>query len=133
MRLPFLKLNQLRQIFFKLKSMQSLPIINKSYEAYKAIIDINHTLTKRWLYSLGISLENSILDCMENLVMAKNAPKPLKAGYLIKASAKLEISVLKLRLLLELKLCNETKVFQVQAQVEEVGRMLGGWLKSVKS
>lgn len=113
--------------------MQSLPIINKSYEAYKAIIDINHTLTKRWLYSLGISLENSILDCMENLVMAKNAPKPLKAGYLIKASAKLEISVLKLRLLLELKLCNETKVFQVQAQVEEVGRMLGGWLKSVKS
>ena len=65
--------------------------------------------------------------------MAKNAPKPLKAGYLIKASAKLETSMLKLRLFLEFKLTNETKVFQIQAHMEEIGRMLGGWLKSVQS
>lgn len=63
--------------------------------------------------------------------MTKNAPKPLKIGYLIKAGAKLETATLKLRLLLELKLCNETKVFQVQAQLEEIGRMLGGWMKSL--
>jgi hypothetical protein len=38
-----------------------------------------------------------------------------------------------LRLLLELKLCNETKIFQTQAQMEETGRMLGGWLKAAQS
>ncbi len=65
--------------------------------------------------------------------MAKNAPKPIKGGYLLQASAKLETATLKLRLLLELKLANETKIFQIQAQMEEVGRMLGGWLKSVQS
>ena len=95
----------------------SLPIINKIYESYKDIIELNHKLTKRWRYSLGLSLENSILDCMENLVMAKNAPKPMKAGYLISAGAKLEIARLKLRLLLELKLANETKIFQLQAKL----------------
>ncbi|PIZ73845.1 hypothetical protein COY07_01550 [Candidatus Peregrinibacteria bacterium CG_4_10_14_0_2_um_filter_43_11] len=63
--------------------------------------------------------------------MAKNAPKPMKAGHLIKASAKLEITMLKLRLPLELKLVNETKIFQTQAQTEEIGRMLGGWIKSL--
>jgi len=130
-RLPLRKANQLNQIFFKLKSM-SLPIINKIYEAYKDIVEANHCLTKRWLYSLGFSLENSVLDCMENLIMAKNAPKPLKSGYLIQASAKLETSILKLRLFLEMELVSETRVFQVQAQMEEIGRMLGGWLKSVK-
>ncbi|MBU1092747.1 four helix bundle protein [Patescibacteria group bacterium] len=109
----------------------SLPIINKTYEIYKNIVSINDTLTKRWRYSLGASLENSVLDLMENLIMTKNAPKPLKIGYLIKAGAKLETATLKLRLLLELKLCNETKVFQVQAQLEEIGRMLGGWMKSL--
>ncbi len=109
----------------------SLPIINKSYKAYKAIIEINHALTKRWFHSLGQSLENSILDLLENLVMAKNAPKPFKASYLIKATGKLETATLKLRLLLELRLCNETKIFQVQAQMEEIGRMLGGWRKSL--
>lgn len=80
---------------------------------------------------MGISLENSVLDLLENLIMAKNAPKPLKAGYLIKASAKLETATLKLRLLLELKLTNETKIFQLHSQMEEIGRMLGGWRKSV--
>lgn len=65
--------------------------------------------------------------------MAKNAPKPLKAGYLIKASSQLEISTLKLRLILELALVNETKIFQAQTILAEIGRMLGGWLKSVQS
>ena len=65
--------------------------------------------------------------------MAKSAPKTLKAAYLLKGMGKLEISVLKLRLLLELKLVNETKLFQLQTQLAEIGRQLGGWLKSVQS
>ena len=43
---------------------------------------------------------------MENLIMAKNAPKPLKTGYLIRASGKLEVARLKLRLFLELRGCH---------------------------
>ncbi len=111
--------------------MESLSIINRTYEVYKGIVEINHGLTKRWLYSLGLSLENSVLECMENLIMAKNAPKPVKAGYLIRANSKLEVTRLKLRLFIELKLAKETQIFQLQAKLEEVGRMLGGWLKSL--
>jgi len=109
-----------------------VPVINKTYEVYKQIIDANNHLTKRWRYSLGLSLENSVLSLLENLIMAKNATKPFKAPYLIKASSQLEISRLKLRLMLEFKLVNETKIFQLQAKLREIGRMLGGWLKSVK-
>jgi len=47
------------------------------------IVDINSHLEKRWRYSLGQSLENSILTLLQELVMAKNAPKPLKSSYLI--------------------------------------------------
>jgi len=110
--------------------MDSLPIINKTYEVYKNLVDINHKLNKRWAYSLGLSVENSVLALLELLIMAKNAPKTLRAGYLIKASASQEITVLEIRLLLELQLVNETRVFQLQAQLEEIVRMLGGWLKS---
>jgi len=66
-------------------------------------------------------------------IMAKNAPKPAKAQYLIKANAMLEIITLKLRLLLDLKLANETKIFQLQSETAEIGRMLGGWLKSMQN
>jgi len=65
--------------------------------------------------------------------MAKSAPKTLKSAYLLKGMGKLEISILKLRLLLEFKLVNETKLFQLQSKLAEIGRMLGGWLKSVQS
>lgn len=65
--------------------------------------------------------------------MAKNAPKALKGSYLIKSSALLEVTTMKMRLLLEFKLVNETRIFQQQAKLAEIGRMLGGWLRSTHS
>ena len=113
--------------------MDTLPIINRVYEVYKAVVDIISHLEKQWRYGLGQSLENTILNLLENLIQAKNAPKPVKIGYLLKASADLEIARLKLRLFLELKLANETKIFQAQSRLEEIGRQLGGWIKSLNT
>jgi hypothetical protein len=113
--------------------MEELPIINRTYEVYKSIIDINNHLEKRWRYSLGMSLENSVLSLLQELIMAKNAPKPLKSSYLIKDSSYLEISVLKLRLFLEMEIANKTKIFQTQSKLAEIGRMLGGWIKSLNA
>jgi len=96
-------------------------------------MDLNTNLPKNHRYALGTSLANSILEILENLILAKNAPKSLKAAYLLKASSQLEIAMLKLRLYLELKLANETKIFQMQSILAEVGRMLGGWLKATQS
>lgn len=90
-------------------------------------------MEKRWRYSLGQSTEQSVLDCLGELIMAKNAPKQLKAGYLIRASSHQETAILKLRLGLELKTANETQIFQAQSALQEIGRMLGGWLKSVNA
>jgi len=113
--------------------MEELSIINRTYEVYKSIIDINDHLEKRWRYSLGMSLENSVLSLLQELIMAKNAPKPLKSSYLIRAGSHLEVSILKLRLFLEMKIANETKIFQTQSKLAEIGRMLGGWIKSQNS
>jgi hypothetical protein len=65
------------------------------------------------------------------LITAKNAPKPMKSAYLIKALTAQEIATLKLRLYLELKLVNETKIFQTQSSLRDIGRMSGGWYKSL--
>lgn len=94
---------------------------------------MNDHADKRWRYSLCISLENTLLQTLEQTIMAKNAPKHLKAQYLIKASSHNEIVIFKLRLFLELKIANETKTFQAQALGAEIGRMLGGWLRSLNT
>jgi len=113
--------------------MDVLPIINQTYDIYKTTVEINSRLEKRWRFNFGKELEASVLEYLEILIMAKNAPKPMKVGFLLNGVAKLEIITLKFRLMLELKLVNETQIFQTQAKLAEIGRMLGGWLKAVQS
>jgi hypothetical protein len=112
---------------------ESLPVIALVYKLYKQVVELNDKLPKTQRYGIGISLENSTLSLMEQLIMAKNAPKAMKASYLIQAVSQQEIATMKLRLLLELKIANETKVFQAQSNLRDIGRMTGGWLKSVNT
>lgn len=111
-------------------SAATLPIIEKTYSAYKQLVAANRKLEKTYRYGLGVSTDQSMLNLLELLFMAGHAPKAQKAAYLLKARTVLEVLRLKLRLYLELKLTNETKLFQMQADLEETGRMLGGLLKS---
>lgn len=109
--------------------MESLPIILRTYDAYKSISEISAHCEKKWRYSLGASTEKTTLELLEQLILAKNAPKQMKISFLLTASSQQEILLFKLRLFLELKCANETRIFQTQAAVREVGRMLGGWIK----
>lgn len=88
-------------------------------------------MTKERRYTLGNSTENTLLTLIEQLCLAQAAPKLHKRTYLQRANAQLDILRLKLRLCLELKLANETRLFQSQAMCQDIGRMLGGWMKSV--
>ncbi len=109
----------------------SLPIIEKLYSTYKLLATLNAKLDKRWRYGLGAETERSCLALIELLLMAAYAPKSHKSTYLTKAQAVLDSLRLKFRLYLELDLAGETQLFQLQKHLEEAGRMLGGWAKSV--
>ena len=111
--------------------MDELPIINSSYEFHKKLVDMTTRIEKRFRYSLAGKIEELSLSLIELLIMAKHAPKTLKAGYLIKSVAYLETIRLMLRLMLELGCVEETAVFKLQEQAAETGRMLGGWLRSL--
>lgn len=110
---------------------ESLSIINRTYEAYKAVIKLTHYLEKRWRFTIGASIEESLLALLQELIMAKNAPRPLKAAYLIQAGGHLEVCSFKLRLCMEVAAQNPTTVFQIQAQLRDISRQLGGWKRSL--
>ncbi len=108
-----------------------LPIILKTYDLYKQLVDCNIKIPKIHRYGLGLSAENTVLQTLECLIMAKYAPKPNKPKHLIVSIAQIETLRFKLRLYLELGLINETKIFQMQSILQEIGRMATGWRKSV--
>lgn len=129
---PALNLCQLRQMFAKLVSMsETLPILDTCYRLYKQLYSINGTLPKAQYYRIGISTEQTALSLIEQLVLGQNAPKLQKRAHLAEANAQLEILRIKVRLYIELELANQTRLFQTSAMCNEVGRMLGGWIKSI--
>lgn len=118
-------------ILISMSTSATLPIIEKTYGVYKQLVAANAKLEKTHRYGLGASSEQSVLSLLELLFVSQHATKVQKPVYLLKAQSVLDVLRLKIRLYLELKLANETKLFQMQADLEESGRMLGGWLKSL--
>ena len=112
--------------------MQELPVINRTQELYENVSKITEKLSALKRQTIGRRLEEGLLELLELLIMAKHAPTAHKGAYLIKASARAEIVQFELRILLEQKLANGTTLHQLQAKLTEIGRMLGGWRKSVQ-
>jgi len=113
-------------------AMNELPVIMRVEELFANITKIVAKLPNLEKQTLGRRFEDKTLELLEVLIMAKNAPRALKAAYLIKASAAAEILTFYLRILLEQKLANETTLHQLLAKNTEISRMIGGWLKSVQ-
>lgn len=118
-------------MFATLMSMEELSVITVSFGIYKKLLELNTKLDKKYRYSLGEQAINCWSKTLEQLLLAKHAPKPMKASYLLKANANAEMTSLHLRAMLELNLANETNVLKTQARLREARRMMGGWLKSV--
>lgn len=112
--------------------MQDLPVILRTHEVYNSIVRLTDKLPATRRQTLGRRLEDSTLELLEFLIMAKNAPKPHKAVYLIKAGAIAEILQFHTRTLIEQKLANITTLHQLQAKITEISKMIAGWRKSVQ-
>lgn len=111
--------------------MEELSVITTTYEIYKKLITLSTTIDKKYRHTLAEPAVASCSNILEQLILAKHAPKPLKATYLINADAASELTALKLRAILELKLTNETNVLKIQAKLTEARRQIGGWRKSL--
>ena len=111
--------------------MDNLPVITKTEELYSASLQICESLTGLQRQTIGRRLEDNILHLLEYQIMAKNAPRPNKAPYLIKASALQEVILLLLRIMISKGLANQTTLHQLQARTIEIGKMLGGWRRSL--
>lgn len=69
---------------------------------------------------------------MEAIVSATAARQPgIKAEYLRTASAKLDLLRMLFRLAKDCKCLDNKAYLELESQLHEAGRMLGGWIKSL--
>ena len=74
--------------------------------------------------------ENAILDILECFFEAGYSRGPSKVVLLEKASVKLNLLRFLFRLMKETKTFDNKKYVALQEMIDEIGRMLGGWIRS---
>lgn len=109
-----------------------IPIFKKIYRLYKLFYGYRNAVSKQDRYTLWQRCEGLILDVLESILLASQQTKQEKLPTLQKTSLKLNLLRVFLRLCKDVKSIDNKKYAQLQEIVDEIGRMLGGWIKSVK-
>ena len=73
------------------------------------------------------------MDLVELLIGASYSDKESKLKYLADANIKLDLLKLLIRLAQDIKALPINKYLKLEEVLQEIGRMLGGWIRSVKA
>jgi len=110
---------------------QDAPILKKSVDLYKEFYICLKAFPKKDQYMLGKRCEEYMLVFLESILSAVGLPKEQKLNVLVKASAKLDTMKILLRMACELKIMDSKKYLSLQSKIQDIGKMLGGWMKSL--
>ncbi|MEI6378567.1 MAG: four helix bundle protein [Candidatus Falkowbacteria bacterium] len=114
-------------------SSNEIPIIKKLYDLYLLTHKTIAIFPKHERYSLGEKIETNILEAIELIIFGNTQPKNFKDTYLLKASAKIEVLKIFFRLAMDNGFINETQYFKTINFLQEISKMLGGWIKYLRS
>lgn len=89
-------------------------------------------MPKKDKYTLGEKTQKTTLDLMELLIEASYVEKTRKTSALDNAAVKLDLLKTLVRLAQDLKALPTNKYLLLEEKLQEVGRMLGGWIKSLR-
>lgn len=109
-----------------------LSIIHKLSELYKTYYRCLQLFPKRDQHALGAKCEWYIISVLELLLAAGYAARQQKIQLMEQASMKLDTLKFFVRIARDLNILDEKKYLGLQASLQEIGRMLGGWLRSAK-
>ncbi len=83
-------------------------------------------------YSLWSRVEATALQMLEGFVHAGYLPLEQRAQKLTGLAAEVDMLRMFIRLAVDIKVLPLKKVVPLQERLDEIGRMLGGWIKSVR-
>jgi hypothetical protein len=108
-----------------------IPILKKIHDLYATFHEYRRVVPKAERVTLYERSENAILDVIEAILEAGYSKNVQKLVVLERASVKLNILRFFIRLLKETRAIDLKKYAKLQEMIDEVGRMLGGWIRSM--
>lgn len=110
-----------------------IPIFKRSYELYRRLHELRIHVSKQDRHTLWQRLENATLTVVEGILRASTMTKSEKLPVLETVSRDLNVTRVFIRLAKDTKVIDVAKYDDFQHQIDEIGRMLGGWIKQIKN
>lgn len=89
-------------------------------------------MPKKDKYSIGLKIDKATLDLLELIIGAGSSQLSEKQTMLFQASIKTDFLKLLIRLAYDIRATDQKKYIQLEGQLQEIGKMVGGWIKSSK-
>lgn len=111
-----------------------IPIVHSFYQLYKLLHEQLKHFPKSERYTLGSTIQNEVLSALESILTAAAANETsIKLTHLRSASAKVDLLKLLIRLAADCKCLSNATYLEMESSLQDNGRMLGGWIKSLKN
>jgi four helix bundle protein len=108
--------------------LQELIIFKKSYDFSKWLFNHTNKFPKSHRFSVAVRLENGMLEFLRQISIANHRKKKLPLLQL--ADEELLALKINLRLSHDLRFISTSSYEYAIKSLEEIGKMLGGWMKS---
>jgi len=105
----------------------------KTYEFYKNFYANLSLFPKKDRYTLGLKCEAVLLELLEAIILASNLSKQEKLPVLRNASLKIDLLKVFFKLGKDLKIIENKKYIEFENSISEIGKMIGGWIKTTNS
>jgi len=110
----------------------NLSILKKSVETYKLWQEYSKHFPKISRYSLGGKIDNLIIEMLEYIFTANYTPKTEKLPIIKKSINKCDLLKFFLQVSWEVKALDNKKFSVISENINEIGKMLGGWHNKIK-
>ena len=111
--------------------MLDIPIFHKIYDLYKLLHSYHGRIPKSERYTLWQKCENTTLTLLEALIETSHRQGEDRIHSLYIISNKLDLLKVLIRLAKETHTIDHQQYLEIQLIIQEIGKMVGGWIKSV--
>ncbi|MEM7383122.1 MAG: four helix bundle protein [Bacteroidota bacterium] len=113
------------------RSLLDIPLFYQIYKLYKVLHSYQGSIPKSQRYTLWQRCENTALALLELLISTSHCQGVERLRLLHAMSHKLDLLKVLIRLAQETRAITPKQYTAVQGILQEVGQMIGGWIKSV--
>ncbi len=114
-----------------MQTVHDLPVFQRSYDLYKELYLAVKQFPKGDRYALGESCKTNALELVTAVIQAASTRNEWKVAAIDKGLGATELLKVFIRMAHDTECLREPRYVALQQRLQEIGRMLGGWKRSV--